>query len=302
MGHTFSEAHFFSFLVRGDLQNGLRYLEQFPCQEQELRKYHARFDGAHSVIYPVDEGLQHILALYQQYYRDVFYLPIGSKQAEETMASNLRALFQIDDLNEGIEAAEEKVTEAFSAKGFHILCGRTGGFYGPYIWTDTESRTFDVELPGGMQKYTVNLLDGFISKSWLDYISFGKIGTGGWTDSSGVINCIRASYDLESEHFRVSLLKHEAQHARDLIQYPDMSSADLEYRAKLVELIYSSDPGLLDRFIAEADPTRETNGHGLASARIAAAFSGTDHTIAQIQSAARRFFQSSSEEILHKYG
>ena len=47
-----------------------------------------------------------------------------------------------------------------------------------------------------------------------------------------------------------------------------MPSWQLEYRAKLVELIYSKERNLLKQFAAEADDTDPANGHGLAAYRI----------------------------------
>ena len=49
------------------------------------------------------------------------------------------------------------------------------------------------------------------------------------------------------------MLKHEAQHFADMIDFPELKSADLEYRAKLVELIYyTSEKGRFIRIIQEA--------------------------------------------------
>ena len=125
-----------------------------------------------------------------------------------------------------------------------------------------------MELPDGVQDYAVKLLDGFVMLSWLDYLSFGEVGTGGWSNGDGLIHCVKSGYDLDSEAFQVSLLKHEAQHAADHARFRGMSSEELEYRAKLVELICSSQRNLLDRFLLEADGARTGNGHGLAAERI----------------------------------
>lgn len=75
----------------------------------------------------------------------------------------------LDDLEEG------QLPRLFGQKGQCFLGGRTAGYYGPYIWTTTETVTYGVELPGGYQDYTVNLLDGFCSQSWLDYLSLVKL-------------------------------------------------------------------------------------------------------------------------------
>lgn len=112
----------------------------------------------------------------------------------------------------------------------------------------------------------------------MDYLSFGKVGTGGWTSSDGTINCIEQAYDLESERFLVSLLKHEAQHAVDMKQFPNITSTELEYRAKLVELHYTSDLDLLQEFLSAADESKVNDGHAVASARIKREFADTDQT------------------------
>ena len=85
---------------------------------------------------------------------------------------------------------------------------------------------------------------------------------------NGYINCVRSAWDLGSEAFLISLLKHEAQHVQDLCLDPNMPSEDLEYRAKLVELIYSQKRDLLPRFLEKADCKETVNGHGAAACKI----------------------------------
>lgn len=205
---------------------------------------------------------------------------------------------------------KSKIAEMFQKQSYHFLGGKTGGYWGPYIWETTESKTYDVELPDGQRPYLVKFLDGFISKSWLDYVSFGEIGTGGWTDGDGIIHCVKASYELEDENFTVSLLKHEAQHAMDLSKHPHMSSDDLEYRAKLVELIYSSKRNLLQQFIHEADNSKEKNGHSLAANRVVEEFAKKLHidskqfctlSITEIQTISKELLDNSNEAVKMKY-
>lgn len=303
MEYKYNERTFFGFLVKGELNRAISYIKQFPSQIEQYHKYKSLFEDETYLTYDVDADLRQILVIYQQYYREVFYLNIEENQAAENMVRKFAVLFGLHNCPDLYEAAEQRITAAFTAKGFHILCGKTSGYYGPYIWEITESQTFHVELPNGIQQYTVKFLDRFISKSWLDYISFGKIGTGGWTDGDGIINCVRASYDTRSEAFQVSLLKHEAQHAMDLAKYKNISSADLEYRAKLVELIYSSERNLLEQFINEADTSRKSNGHTMASGRIAAEFLSKPNILSteDIQAAARELFTKSTAEMDQKY-
>ena len=62
----------------------------------------------------------------------------------------------------------------FEANGFHALFGKTQGYYGPYIWRETVPTVYHVELPSGTADYTVNILSGFVFRSWMDYQTFVK--------------------------------------------------------------------------------------------------------------------------------
>ena len=112
------------------------------------------------------------------------------------------------------------------------------------------------------------MMYNFVSRSWLDFISFGQIGTGGWIGENGTLYYVRDSYDIESKSFTISFLKHEAQHAYDQRMYPNISSIDLEYRAKLVELIYWPNEELIKSILVEEDNSNPNNSHSVAAFRI----------------------------------
>ena len=191
----------------------------------------------------------------------------------------------------------------FEAEGYHALFGKTQGYYGPYIWRDTVPTVYRVELPGGTAEYTVNLLKGFVFRGWMDYLTFGRYGTSGWASPDGTINCVAQAYDFESERFLVSLLKHEAQHTVDMKRFPGITPAELEYRAKLVELHYSGDLGLLQKFLSEADESRTGDSHAAASARIALEFAGVDQgSLSCIQARALELLHRHTKEMKEKYG
>ena len=98
-------------------------------------------------------------------------------------------------------------------------------------------------------------------------------------------------------------LKHEAQHTVDMKQFPGITPAELEYRAKLVELHYSSDLGLLQKFLSEADESKADDSHAAASARIQLAFADTDQTsLSCIQARALERFHANTKEMEEKYG
>lgn len=287
---------FYSRLIRGELRSAMDYLRQFPEQLERYNKYISRFEKAELAAMADDPFLDGILRLYQNYYRDVFYLEMDREQASEHLRAGLEKHFGCGTLEELEEGALKR---AFESCGYSFQGGRTGGYYGPYIWKHTENSSYEVELPEGSQQYRLRFLDGFISKSWLDHLSFGEVSTGGWADGDGIINCVKASYDTESEDFKVSLLKHEAQHELDLGRYKGISSAELEYRAKLVELIYSKKRDMLGRFNSEAADDPE-NGHVQAalwiSSRIPAGSDGE-----QLRRRAIELFKESCSEMEIKY-
>lgn len=269
---TFDENTYYGYILKGDLHGAINYVRKFPEQAGRYRRFLAVFEDEQHLTYEVDAELNKILTIYQQYYREVFYLRVGKDRAAENLKTRLAAFLGMTDGTADLEETERRLTEVVQQRGLHILLGKTSGYYGPYIWRTTETVSYDVELPDGIQTYSVKLLDGFITRSWIDYLSFGEIGPGGWADGDGIIHCVKSAYDFDSESFRVSLLKHEAQHARDLAVDPKMSSENLEYRAKLVELIYSSERNLLTAFVQEADPADQSNGHAAAADRIVKGF------------------------------
>ena len=137
----------------------------------------------------------------------------------------------------------------------------------------------------------------------MDYLTFGRVGTGGWASPDGTINCIAQTYDFESERFLVSLLKHEAQHAVDMKRFPEITPAELEYRAKLVELHYSGNLDLLQEFLSTADASRANDAHATASARIKREFADTDQTeLPCIQARALELLRAHTKELEEKYG
>ena len=168
---------------------------------------------------------------------------------------------------------EQEVAKLVLSEGYSFLGGETQGILGPYIWKDTEEVIYEVDLPSGKELYKVIMLEGFISRSWMDYISMGLTGTGGWAKDDGTLCCVKQCYDLGSDHFLISFLKHEAQHAYDKRVNPNITSEALEYRAKLVELVYWNNDEKIKSFLREADSTNITNTHAMAAYRIVSGLS-----------------------------
>ena len=289
------------FFLKGDIKGAIAYMRDHEEFKDILPAYVAIFEDCEYRTFDIPDMLNDILRLYQIYFRDTFYCGLSEAEAAEKLLTQLKALLDMPDAEE--ELLPGKLQSVFEAKGYHALFGKTQGYYGPYIWKDTVPTVYRVELPGGTAEYTVNILKGFVFRSWMDYLTFGRFGTGGWASPDGTINCIEQAYDFESERFLVSLLKHEAQHTMDMKQFPEITPAELEYRAKLVELHYSSDLGLLQKFLSEADESKTNDSHAVASARIKLGFADTDQTnLSNIQAQALELLHAHTKEMDEKYG
>ena len=287
------------FFLNGDIKGAIAYMREHEEYKDILPAYTAIFEDGEYRTFEVPDALNDILRQYQIYYRDVFYCGLPEAEAADKLRTRLKALLHLPDAGE--ELLTERLRSAFEAEGYHALFGKTQGYYGPYIWRDTVPTVYRVELPGGTAEYTVNILKGFVFRSWMDYLTFGRFGTGGWASPDGTINCIAQAYDFESERFLVSLLKHEAQHAVDMKRFPAITPAELEYRAKLVELHYSGDLGLLQKFVSEADESRADDSHAAAAARIRHEFADTDPAdLSAIRARALELLEAHTKEMEDK--
>ena len=282
--------------INGDIKGAIAYMRTHEEYKELLPVYIAIYENCEYRTYKVPDTLNDILRYYQIYFRDTFYCGLPETKAADKLRAGLRLLLDMPDAGEDILTA--RLQSVFEAAGYHALFGKTQGYYGPYIWRDTVPTTYCVELPDGTAKYTVNILKGFVFRGWMDYLTFGKYGTGGWASPDGTINCVEQAYDFESERFLVSLLKHEAQHTVDMRQFPGISPAELEYRAKLVELHYANDLGLLQKLLSEADESKVSDSHAVASARIKREFTDTNQqSLSCIQARALELFHAHTKEM-----
>ena len=288
------------FFVRGDIKGAIEFMREHDEYRDILPEYVAIFEEEKYLSYDIPSDLNDILLLYQIYYRDIFYCGIPESKASERLLGGLKDILVTKDADEVILG--NNLQELFKDKGYYSQFGKTQGFFGPYVWKETVPTVYKVELPGGTAEYKVNILKGFVFRSWMDYLTFGRFVTGGWASPDGTINCIEKAYDFNSEKFLVSLLKHEAQHTIDMKSFPGITTEELEYRAKLVELHYSNNLALLDKFLAEASDERPNDSHALASFRVKKEFEDVDkRSICEIQKRALELFNAHNKEMEEKY-
>ena len=131
---------------------------------------------------------------------------------------------------------------------------------------------------------------------------------GAWVGDDGIITCDWRSYDLQSEDFNISMLKHEAQHVMDLRRWPDISSEGLEYRAYLTELIYYETENRLIHFDNSASPDDPGNEYACAAYYVCNDFYQHFQTddfaaipIPEIQEYAKELLRRSTQQCLEAF-
>jgi hypothetical protein len=271
----YKKQYFKSLLIQGKIREAVKYLSSFEENKTLVERYYETFEKKKDMIRSENQVIQDIDAIYQEYYRLVFW----EEKSEEFALRYLCEKFSVmlgdpipslntrDEMIQTIDQIECKLKNLVEEKGYQYLGDTTAAWYGPYIWKETVPTKYSIDLPDQTYDMVVNMMEGFVSRSWLDYLSFGEVGTGGWAKEEGQLFCVKQCYldKIDTPSFQISYLKHEAQHAVDKMNYDSLDSVVMEYRAKLVELIYYPDISKFFEFLLEADKTNSKNSHSYAS-------------------------------------
>ncbi len=248
---------FYALCLQGDIQMAIDYLSSIQPRTEEIKEllqlYQDRFYFANfKNCIPIDDPwIKSVTEIYYHYFQSVL---TGSKSAENAELELSQQLAQIlgEKQFTNIKEIEKQLERVFQEKGYYFLGGVTPPFRGPYIWRQMETLTFDVEIPFAIKSVTVNMMSDFILESWIGFATFNKKMVGGWAKADGLYCNAKCYENLDGDEFQISYLKHEAQHLYDYEHFPVLTSSELEYRAKLVELIYLKDHSTLFKFFDEA--------------------------------------------------
>jgi hypothetical protein len=222
-------------------------------------------------------AVREIAELFQSYWLDA----LMQKAPLDVLEGRLRGRLNDMLIERGFESALDdedalfENAEAFIRREGHFAqSGRTPPLLDLMIWTSNDTVVESVELTDGTYEVELNYIDDFVSYGWSNFAAFGMASTGGWAKKDGLY-CICRHYDLDSERFKLSFLKHEARHYADFRLYPELQPADLEYRGKLTELAYSEEGTyrLLEQFTKAANRV-ENAPHPLANWYVIEGLSG----------------------------
>lgn len=271
MTEKFNKQIFYGLCSKGDYNQIMAYLNRTVGGKRLKVKLKEIFEGDRYVLKSKNPEVMTLLRVYEDYYKWALRNEVTTEQCKEYLFEKLSYLFP--NMDKFDEHFENLIKEYLEKRGYFALVGTTAPYPDLYLWKHQTIRKMAVEIPYGTVSIDACSMRGFISKGWLSYLSLGKVGTAGWVTSTG-LNYLAFDYLPFSPHFN-SLIKHEAQHLHDLRHYPDIEQADMEYRAKLVELIYYKNPmpflniKILGMLGSEDGNDRSTNPHGYANRLIA---------------------------------
>jgi len=264
--------YFYTLAVRGDMGDAMSMLDTIPDralskEQRELRDgFRARFYGYRDVdaATPDDPLISGTLKAFRRYWNIVLMDRSAHETAKSELLDHLTELIYVHQFEENMPRdtiaanLQKYLTESVIDRGYFTnVLSHTGGFLDLFLWQKQQDSIFTVQLPESEIDVHVVLMDDFLSIGWTEYATLGKYHAGGWANPRALY-CVKKSYDLSGEAFRVSYLTHEAQHFSDYKNFPLLEQADLEYRAKLAELHAAEETSmsLLKIFIQNAKHDR----------------------------------------------
>lgn len=251
----------YSYVLQGDVAKVLAVLDTLPnerlsLEEKKIKeKYFHRFKYQDQVMdYNTDDVmLQNILKIYQTYWEQALLGKENDEKYESELKKNIASFlkknnytYQQDSVKDTLSTQDiednstRHLKNFLSEKGYYSATGKTAGLFDLFVWSTEVPIEYTVDLPETEVNTTIIFLEDVVTMGWEEYASFGKVYPGGWATKEELY-AVGKAYDTTTENFKVSYLKHESQHFADYKKYPHLSGADLEYRAKLTELIYAEE-------------------------------------------------------------
>lgn len=258
----------YSYCLQGNVNKAYEYLQGKGLENLKNKYYNRFFVGKPVFEYKTkDVWIRGVIKGYNEYFISVLTNRKNKEEAENYLAKHLIGFLPGFETTNNLDLIEEGLAKEFKSRGFYFQGGVTPPYRGPYIWKNEEKVEYEIILPGKSKKVVVYFMSDFIMQSWLHFATFGERATGGWA-SKNALYCVKERYEkvLNKPDFLYSYLAHEAQHLADYEDFPCLQSVDLEYRAKLVELIYHplNNQVLMKKFLSDADNNRE-NPHAYSS-------------------------------------
>lgn len=270
----------YSYALQEDVGKILSVLDTIPdtalTEEQRAvkKQYFHRFkhQGEEVAYNTNDPMLRSLLQVYYSYWKKALLNKSRKQQYDEQLKGSVVAFLRSHNYKPD-SVSQRDITNNFGQhlkvflkqQKYYSATGKTGGLFDLFVWPKEDTTTYLVKLPETEVNTTIIFIDSTITMGWQEYATFGKYYPGGWA-TKDFLYSVRKAYDTTSENFKVSYLTHEAQHFADYKTYPQLTGADLEYRAKLTELVFARETlyTLIQNFIRNANQEGR-NSHAFAN-------------------------------------
>jgi len=240
---------YYAAALKGDVKAGIekvRSKKKLSLAEMKLIVQHQdRFiKKIKTQLNVEDDFVAKVIWAYQDYWNEVLTKELTEREGFYLLFKNLNKVLEPQRKNikvyddENLKSLADLIKAELRKRGHFSLTGMTRPHLELMVWKKQQDKTYKVKLHDGVQKVKVVLMDQFDSLGWSAYATFDHSFTGGWATREKLF-CVKPAYKLKSESFKVSYLKHEARHFADYKLFPDLKQPELEYRAKLTELIYA---------------------------------------------------------------
>ncbi len=242
---------YYSLALQGDLSTAAELFStaESPSEEEaKLAKgFRTRFIERIDDAPPAsaDPLVDDLIRSYRDYWTRSLMGELAAEEGRSYLLDQIAGLLRRYNVAISNDDILETIKSAVEERGYHLLGGTTRPWLELMIWKTEDVRSYTVELTDRKQPVKVALIGDFVSFGWAHYATFGKTHTGGWA-ATDRLYCLRDGYDLESEAFLISYLRHEGRHFADYELFPSLDQIELEYRAKLTELAFA-ESSLLDR-------------------------------------------------------
>jgi hypothetical protein len=234
--------------IRGDLTNVVPMLSavdstKLTADESQARECMlARFAKpfAPSARRDLPPAVAELIAGYQTYWHSQLRKTQSESAAESVLRTELIRVLRTNGEQLSDDATLDQLSDAIvpfiERNGMYALTGVTSPYRELMIWRTQDEKQFPITLTEGRVDVAVAFLDDFVVTGWLHEATCGMRSTGGWATNEKLF-ALKSRYDLSSESFTVSYLSHEGQHFFDYKLFPVLEQPELEYRAKLAEII-----------------------------------------------------------------
>lgn len=267
----------YKYGLDADIQKAMEIVNSYNASEfnEEDRAFISNFKKR--FFFKTDESdyllkrqskIDSLLSIYQSYWRESMVNAAGSDSLfSEKIFHFLKQ--EYPRITNDADTIDVYLKRYIKNKGYHTTgFGKTGKLYDLLVWKSQRNTVYNIQNKIYHLDVPVVFMMDFISSGWADYATLGKYYPSGWA-TNDTLFCVKHKYDLQSEKFLVSFLAHEGQHFEDYANFEDLSSPELEYRAKLVELASAGKTlyDLIEFFIQNSNKDSE-NGHSVANYKV----------------------------------